>query len=205
MEQRGQVRGLIRDTVVPQPDFGDAIRQEGRVRADADRVEQLDENFIAEIEAVDNIDAPQPAPIVNNPAADAVIHSDSDSESDDSDVEVENVVQPVDLHQHEDSDSSEDEMASSLQPPAYHGSYSEDAVTWMQNVSWYILTTKANNDRARIAFVSMLLKDEAKRWFNSLIIALDGAQQRQAAVDGGQAQAGDGAQARWTGLRKRLR
>ena len=37
-------------------------------------------------------------------------------------------------------------------------------------MSWYILTTKANNDRARIAFVSMLLRDEPRRWFNSLSI-----------------------------------
>ena len=37
-------------------------------------------------------------------------------------------------------------------------------------MSWYILTIKANNDRARIAFVSILLRDEPRRWFNSLTI-----------------------------------
>ena len=102
------------------------------------------------------------------------------------------------LGEQHDSDSSDDDnMASAAQPPNYHGLYTEDPNTWIQNISWYILTTKANNDKSRIAFASMFLRDEAKRWFNSLTI-VDPPPAQAAGGEGGQpaaqAAGGDGAQ-----------
>ena len=124
-----------------------------------------------------------------------MIHPDGAGDSDNSDSD-EELEQP-DVVVVEDQSESYDEdyyaMAATAQPPLFYGLHSEDPNTCITNVSWYILTTKANNDKARIAFVSMLLRDEARRWFNSLVINANPGQAADGQAADGQAAPGQAA------------
>jgi hypothetical protein len=124
-----------------------------------------------------------------------VIHPDGggDSDNSDSDEELEQPDVVVVEDQSESSDEDYYAMAATAQPPLFYGLHSEDPNTWITNVSWYILTTKANNDKARIAFVSMLLRDEARRWCNSLVINANPGQAADGQAADGQAAPGQAA------------
>jgi len=111
-------------------------------------------------------------PIANNQST-AHIIDNSDDTSDSSIATGDNVpkqqpfvIVPIDNISNNDDD--DENMSKYLTPASFHGLSSEDSEKWLTSIGAWMILAKVTEENQTIAAFTLLLKDSARIWFDSI-------------------------------------